>query len=164
MGFPEGGEHRTQAADHAEWRKQGAVPASFDAAKGRVPSDLQGRSDVETALSKWLEEIPADPSRIDEAVEKIQMLVVETYAFIRSQVCDQVELFAESFFKTPMLRSLEQDMTLIELSELDKTNYQARRERLTAETRSAQEGLIAIDSCIERLQSFKRKCEARGGA
>merc|ERR1711865_32356 len=131
------------------------VPASFDAAKERVPSDLQGRSNAETTLSKRLEEIPADASRIDEAVEKVQMLVVETYAFIRSQVCDQVELFAESFFKMPMLRSLEQDMTLIELSELDKMNQEERRERLTAETRSAQEGLIAIDSCVKRLQSFK---------
>jgi len=139
-------------------------PVSAESAKTPVPADTQGRSNVESALSKWLEEIPADPSRIDEAVEKVQMLVAETYAFIRSQVCDQVELFAESFFKLPMVRSLAEDMSMIELSELDKSNYQARRERLTADAKAAQESLLAVDSCIERLQSFKRKCEARGGA
>lgn len=58
-------------------------------------------------------------------MDKVQMLVLKTYSFIRSQVCDQVELFAESFFKLPMLRRLEEDMNRIALSDTDKANYKA---------------------------------------
>merc|ERR1712064_175066 len=54
-----------------------------------------------------------EPEQIDTAVDKVQMLLTRAYGFIRSQVCDQVELFAESFFKLPMLRRLEEDMSLM---------------------------------------------------
>merc|ERR1711862_913054 len=101
-----------------------------------------------------LADIPTEPHEIDEAVDKVQMLVLKTYSFIRSQVCDQVELFSESFFKLPMLRRLEEDMALMELSEDDQANYQARRDRLAAEMRTAQESLVEIDECVDRLQGF----------
>merc|ERR1712216_479116 len=97
---------------------------------------------------------------IDEAVDKVQMLVLKTYSFIRSQVCDQVELFAESFFKLPMLRRLEEDMAAIELSEEDAQNYQSRRERLEGMIHVEEGMLKEVNWCIERLNSFKLKCEA----
>merc|ERR1719333_1953584 len=99
------------------------VLPSFDDTKERIPDEIQNRSSTETTLSKWLSDIPTESHQIDEAVDKVQMLVLKTYSFIRSQVCDQVELFAESFFKLPMLRRLEQDMAEIELSEEDQRNY-----------------------------------------
>jgi hypothetical protein len=139
-----------------------AVLPSFDDTKERIPEEIQNRSTTETHLSKWLSEIPTDSHQIDEAVDKVQMLVLKTYSFIRSQVCDQVELFAESFFKLPMLRRLEEDMAMMDLSQEDQANYQARRENLGSQIAAAQDGLVEINSCIGRLQNFKLKCEARG--
>merc|ERR1712007_285938 len=140
---------------------QEVVLPSFDDTKERIPKEIQGRSGIESTLSKWLTNIPAEPHQIDEAVDQVQMLVLKTYGFIRSQVCDQVELFAESFFKLPMLRRLEEDMSMIELSQTDKANYEARRERLESEMKREQENVQEIRTWIDRLQTFKLKCEAQ---
>merc|ERR1719476_1238728 len=137
-----------------------ALP-SFDDTKERIPKEISGRAGTECVLSKWLADIPTDSSQIDEAVDKVQMLVLKTYSFIRSQVCDQVELFAESFFKLPMLRRLEKDMAQIELTDEDTCNHQARRDRLEQDIERARESLVEIDSCISRIQGFKHKCESR---
>ncbi|CAE7779332.1 dlpC [Symbiodinium necroappetens] len=137
-----------------------ALP-SIDDTKERIPKEIQSRSGIESTLSKWLLEIPTESHQIDEAVDKVQMLVLKTYSFIRSQVCDQVELFAESFFKLPMLRRLEEDMNKISLSDADKTNYKARRERLEGEVTKVRENLKEVSECIERLQGFKLKCNAQ---
>jgi hypothetical protein len=137
-----------------------AIMPSFDDTKERIPKEIVNRSSVESSLSKWLQDIPTDSHQIDEAVDKVQMLVLKTYGFIRSQVCDQVELFAESFFKLPMMRRLEEDMSMMELSEADRSCYHARRERLTAENDNARRGLAEIGTCIDRLHGFKLKCQA----
>jgi GTPase SAR1 family protein len=138
-----------------------AVLPSFDDTKERLPKEIQSRSSIDQQLSRWLQEIPTESNQIDEAVDRVQMLVLKTYGFIRSQVCDQVELFSESFFKLPMLRRLEQDMAITELNETDTKNYHEQRERLTAKMNRACTGLDEISDCIARLQSFKIKSESR---
>merc|ERR1719356_414687 len=137
-----------------------ALP-SFDDTKERIPKEISGRAGTECVPSRWLLDIPTPSHQIDEAVDKVQMLVLKTYSFIRSQVCDQVELFAESFFKLPMLRRLEEDMANIELSNEDKATYQARRDRLDGEIKSHSEAMVEVNWCIDQLQDFKLKCEAR---
>merc|ERR1740123_954199 len=141
---------------------QDAVLPSFDDTKDRIPTEIEGRSGTEATLNKWLTDIPTDSKHIDEAVDKVQMLVLKTYSFIRSQVCDQVELFSESFFKLPMMRRLEEDMAQIELTDEDTTNHQARRDRLEQEIERAKGSLVEIESCVSRIQGFKLKCESRG--
>mmetsp|Transcript_64954 Transcript_64954/g.139107 ORF Transcript_64954/g.139107 Transcript_64954/m.139107 type:complete len:733 (-) Transcript_64954:12-2210(-) len=131
--------------------------------KERIPLEIQSRSGIESTLSKWLQDIPTEAHQIDEAVDKVQMLVLKTYSFIRSQVCDQVELFAESFFKMPMLRRLSEDMANITLSETDKANYKARRERLDGEMKAAQSFGQEVHECIERLETFQMKSLAHRG-
>mmetsp|Transcript_14340 Transcript_14340/g.32621 ORF Transcript_14340/g.32621 Transcript_14340/m.32621 type:complete len:729 (-) Transcript_14340:210-2396(-) len=140
-----------------------AVLPCFEDTKNRIPKEIESRSSIEGTLSKWLQDIPTDSHQIDEAVDKVQMLVLKTYGFIRSQVCDQVELFAESFFKLPMLRRLEEDMSMMELSEQDKANYEARRVRLSEDLKKGRSNLEEVNACIDRLQAFKLKCDARGG-
>merc|ERR1719440_354229 len=108
---------------------------SFEDTKARIPDEIGKRSGIESTLTKWLGEIPTEPKQIDDAVDQVQRLVLKTYAFIRSQICDQVELFAESFFKLPMMRRLEEDMSKIELSEKDKSNYDERRQALHKESK-----------------------------
>lgn len=138
-----------------------AVLPSFDDTKERIPKEVASRSGIESTLSKWLQEIPTDSSQIDEAVDRVQMLVLKTYGYIRSQVCDQVELFSESFFKLPMLRGLQEDMSMIELTAEDKKHYDARRERLSSEIAASASNLSEVGECIDRLNGFKLKCEAR---
>jgi GTP-binding protein EngB required for normal cell division len=145
----------------AEGAQDAAVP-SFNDTKERIPRDIQARAGTEAMLSRWLTEIPSESHQIDEAVEKVQTLLLRTYGFIRARVCDQVELFAESFFKLPMLRRLEEDMAMIDLTAEDEAVYQARRSNLQEEMTTQKEGLAEINWCIERLHSFKLKCEAKG--
>ncbi|CAE8687587.1 unnamed protein product, partial [Polarella glacialis] len=73
---------------HSEDSPGAALP-SIDDTKERIPKEIQSRSGIETTLSKWLLDIPTEAHQIDEAVDKVQMLVLKTYSFIRSQVCDQ---------------------------------------------------------------------------
>jgi hypothetical protein len=138
-----------------------ALLPAFDDTKKRIPTEIESRSGTENTLKKWLDDIPTPSHQIDEAVDKVQMLVLKTYSFIRSQVCDQVELFAESFFKLPMLRRLEEDMAAIELSDEDKATYQGRRDKLGAEIKSHVEANTEVDDCIKRLTEFKLKCEVK---
>lgn len=141
---------------------QDAVLPSFDDTKARIPLEIKSRSGIEATLNKWLQEIPTENDQIDLAVDKVQQLVLKTYSFIRSQVCDQVELFAESFFKLPMMRRLEEDMSMIELTQQDKENYEARRSTLSGQSSQADTALKEINACIDRLNGFKLQCEARG--
>lgn len=138
-----------------------AVLPSFDDTKARIPSEIKNRSGIENVLATWLQDIPTESEHIDVAVDKVQQLVLKTYSFIRSQVCDQVELFAESFFKLPMMRRLEEDMSMIELSEQDKDNYEARRDRLSVEAGQQKVALQEITACIDRLNGFKLKTDAK---
>jgi len=138
-----------------------AVLPSFDDTKLRIPEEIKCRSSIEAVLAKWLSDIPTESDQIDVAVDKVQQLVLKTYSFIRSQVCDQVELFAESFFKLPMMRRLEEDMSMIELSEQDQQNYKARRDLLQGQSQQQTELMTEINGCIDRLNDFRLKTEAK---
>lgn len=87
----------------------------------------------------------------------MQMILLKTFSFIRSQVADQIEIFAESFFKLPMLRRLEGDMDSIELSEVDKKTYAARREVLEEKHGKCTSAIESLDGCITKIQSFALK-------
>lgn len=84
----------------------------------------------------------------------MQLLVLKVYSHIRAQVCDQVELFAESFFKLPLLRRLEEDMIKVSLSDVDRQGYQVRREKLQKEAGANSAGLTTIRECLQELQDF----------
>merc|ERR1711904_539003 len=107
-----------------------------------------------------LQDIPTEAEKIDDAVDKVQMLVLRTYSFIRSQVCDQVELFAESFFKLPMMRRLEEDMSKIVLDEEEQRNYEARRASLEQQNDTEKAALAEVNWCIDRLQMFQLGVQA----
>merc|ERR1712107_68038 len=91
------------------------------------------------------------------AVDRVQLLVLKVYSHIRSQVCDQVELFAESFFKLPLIRKLEEDMSRIELSDVDKAGYKVRVEKLSKDIASNSVALKEVRYCIDILQNFTLK-------
>ena len=134
--------------------------ASFSETKSRIPVELQSRSGWETVLAQWLSLIPQEPQQIEEAVEKVQMLVLKTFSFIRAQIADQIELFAESFFKLPMMRRLEEDMSLIEVSEADKRDYEHRREALLDQEKRLETTINDLDDCVKKLSVFLVKSQA----
>merc|ERR1719198_919643 len=128
--------------------------------ESRIPKEIESRSDMESLLNKWLQEIPTESHQIDMAVDEVQKLVLRIYSLIRSQVCDQVELFTESFFKVPMLRRLGEDMSKIELSDEDKANYAGRRERNQAETKVCEASMKEVSLCIDQLETFKMQTQS----
>lgn len=135
---------------------------SLDDTKRRIPEEIQSRTGIERLVTRKIYDIPLEPHKIDEAVDAVQLMVLKVYSHIRSQICDQVELFAESFFKLPMMRRLEEDMSLIELTDADSASHQARRDRLSGEIDRGQGSLKEIQECIARLQAFALKRRAGG--
>jgi len=130
---------------------------SLEDTKARIPREIQSRTGIERTVTKWLYDIPMEPHKIDDAVDQVQLLVLKVYSHIRSQVCDQVELFAESFFKLPLLRRLEEDMMKMELSKVDKEGYRIRRENLSKESTATVQGLGEVQTCFKVLSNFAMK-------
>lgn len=81
---------------------------------------------------------------------------------MRSRVCDQVELFAESFFKMPLMRRLEEDMMKIELSTVDMQGYAAKRKKLQADFVANQHGMSEVQECLSILTNFVLKHRSSG--
>jgi len=125
--------------------------------KARIPQEIQSRTGIERTVTKWIYDIPTQPHLIDEAVDEVQLLVLKVYSHIRGQICDQVELFAESFFKLPLIRRLEEDMSKIELSDVDKEGYRVRREKLEGERTATAHGLKEVQECMGILSNFALK-------
>ena len=76
-------------------------------------------------------------------------------------MADQIELFAESFFKLPMMRRLEEDMASIELTDVDKEGHMARLEVLEGEFNKIDKSLVAVGECIDKLQNFALKAQSK---
>merc|ERR1712113_1204793 len=107
----------------------------------------------------WIYDIPTEMHELEDAVDLVQLLVLKVYSHIRSKICDQVELFAESFFKMPLMRRLEEDMMKIELSEVDREGYRVRREKLQTEQLANSHGLKEVKECLGTLTSFTLKAK-----
>lgn len=132
-----------------------------EATKRRIPMEIKRRAGTEAVLGRWFNEIPTESSQIDEAVDRVQMLVLKTYSYIRSQVCDQVEIFSESFFKVPMMRQLEAVMSNIELSDKHRTMYESRRDKLQGEISVKEDYEKEIQYCVDQIESFRLSSETR---
>lgn len=137
------------------------LPA-LDDSKARIKEEIQNRTGIERTVMKWIYDIPLEPHKLDEAVDLVQLLVLKVYSHIRSQICDQVELFAESFFKMPLMRRLEEDMMNIELSAVDEQGYKVRREKLQQEYTANEYGIKEVQSCLGILTNFVLTHRASG--
>lgn len=127
---------------------------SFEDSKDRIKNEINSRTGTERTIMKWIYDIPMESHKLDDAVDGVQMLVMKVYSHIRSQICDQVELFAESFFKMPLMRRLEEDMMQIELSDVDKAGNRARREQLKVDGVANTHGLKEVTECHKILADF----------
>lgn len=134
--------------------EEGLQLPTLDDTKDRILKELQSRTGMERMVTKWIYEIPLEPHKLDDAVDQVQLLVLKVYSRIRSQICDQVELFSESFFKMPLMRRLEEDMMKIELSEVDLKGYRDRRIKLEKDLEANTYGLKEVNECLQRLNTF----------
>jgi GTP-binding protein EngB required for normal cell division len=128
---------------------------SFQDTKLRIPNEIEERSGIETYLTQWLTQVPMGPSEIDDAVDRVQMLVLRTYAAIRAQISDQIELFAESFFKLPMMNRLSDDMYAVELDEEQKATMAELRKQLEERHANHTKYITSLTTCVKKLQDFK---------
>jgi len=149
----------TARLDDGEIGEEMLLPSPEDT-KARIPQEISSRCGIERTVTKWIFDIPQEPQLIDDAVDKVQLLVLKVYSHIRSQVCDQVELFAESFFKLPLMRRLEEDMNQIELSEVDREGYKVRREKLLKEKNANTHAVAEVKECLRILENFTLKVKS----
>ncbi|KAF4671243.1 Dynamin- protein [Perkinsus chesapeaki] len=136
---------------------------SFDDTKARIPIEIEWRSRMERKLRKRLNAIPTDPLMIDEAVEKIQTLMMITFINIRNCLCDQLELFADSFFQLPMARHLQGEMSTIQLRPEDRAPFMARRKDVQHDLDRSEAMLEDIEWCIDQIHTFASTTKARQG-
>lgn len=143
--------------DPAEW----AVIPDFENTCMRIPWEIDSRGAAESRIQNWLFKIPSDPNYIDEAVIKVQGLVNKIFGYIRAQLADQMELYGEAFFKVPMMRRLEEDMSEIDIDDLDKDTYRSRRKLLKMEMSTLEESNEVIKECLDKLNNFVLKTKGR---
>ena len=128
----------------------------FADTKARIPKEISQRSTVEKLLQEMVNEIPIDNDHVDEAVEKVQALMITVFRAIRNLICDQLELFADSFFQLPMSRHLEGEMMNVNLSESELAKFEALRESKETVVARTREMLGNINWCVEEVARFTK--------
>jgi hypothetical protein len=128
----------------------------FEDTKARIPLELSQRSNVEQLLQEMVNEIPIDNNSLDEAVEKVQALMITVFRAIRNLICDQLELFSDSFFHLPMSRHLEGAMMDVALSDNELAKFEGLRSIRESDVKVSSEMLEHVDWCIEAIKQFTR--------
>jgi hypothetical protein len=139
--------------EEAAWLGEMTLP-SFTDTITRIPKEMSHRSTIEKLLQEMVNEIPIDTGHVDEAVEKVQALMITVFRAIRNLICDQLELFADSFFQLPMSRHLEGEMMDVQLGDSDKVRFQSLREGKGEEVERTKEILDNVIWSIVQVENF----------
>eukprot|EP00929_Paragymnodinium_shiwhaense_P102323 TRINITY_DN6553_c0_g1_i1.p1 TRINITY_DN6553_c0_g1~~TRINITY_DN6553_c0_g1_i1.p1 ORF type:complete len:761 (-),score=199.31 TRINITY_DN6553_c0_g1_i1:538-2820(-) len=138
-----------------------AVVPSFEEIKGSVPGRVQGRLNQDAELCRWMESIPTESQRSEEAMSMVTSMIQSTFGLIRSELADQLELSIESLFRLQMLRRLEHDMSNVELVDESAQAYLEQHAALKEKIAKTSATVTEVGGCIARVQSFKLKQEMR---
>jgi len=79
---------------------------------------------------------------------------VKTFAFVRSTIAYQLELFAVSFYQLPMLRKLESSMQDIELDDDSLSEAARRKAALDQEIELLLNKQEVLQDCINNIRKF----------
>merc|ERR1712137_1520363 len=90
-----------EGAEVADADMEEPVLPSFEDTKERIPKEIQERSSLETRLSKWLQEIPTESKDIDNAVDKVQVLVLTTFGSILHRFATKLNFLQSHFSSFP---------------------------------------------------------------
>jgi hypothetical protein len=87
--------------------------------------------------------------------------MISTFASIRNMVCDQMELFADSFFMIPMARHLQGEMNAIEIKKDSRelAAFTARRQNLADDEDRLKSEIDDLEWCLNEINNFKRKIQ-----
>lgn len=129
---------------------------SFEDTKARIPDEINHRTGVERQVQQLVNAIPVDILHIDEAVERVQWMLMTVFKYIRNMLCDQMELFADSFFQLPLSRQLESEMVKIQLDESTVTKFAVDRKNKQHELDRANDMLTSVAWCINAISTFQR--------
>jgi GTP-binding protein EngB required for normal cell division len=137
-----------------------ATLPSFEDTVARIPLEMSHRATIEGLLQSLVNEIPIDSDHVEIAVEKVQALMITVFRAIRNLICDQMELFADSFFLLPMSRHLEGQMIDVVLSEQDVARFAGLRDAKEEQAQKISTMLENINWSAEAIEQFARR---RGG-
>ena len=129
------------------------LPSKTETLK-RINVEFRDRGKLDIYIRKLVAEIPEDNLRANEAVEKVTSILVKTFAFVRSTIADQLELFAVSFYQLPMLRKLESSMQDIELDEDSLAEATARTSCLKQEMDVLAKKQKVLAECLDSIRLF----------
>lgn len=130
---------------------------TFADKKKRVPAEIDKRLGVDNILQRWLSNIPSEMTQVDKAVDMAQILLLKTFQVIRCNIADQLELYAESFFKLPMLRRLDTDMFEIELSEAEQELHHAKQQEVEVDRDNLKKRVAVLSMCEKALKTFRQQ-------
>lgn len=131
------------------------VAPTFESTKERISKEVGDRMGLHGKLSDQIKKIPEDPRDIDRAISYVSKIIEQTFAVIRCQVADQMQLYSESFFLLPMLRRLEGEMANMELADDDKRRYRMRKSVLDEEEQRTASVRADLSWCVDAVQKFK---------
>lgn len=151
-----GDESEETSPPEDDWMADMSLP-SFQDTRERIPKEMSHRSTIEKLLQEMVNEIPIDNNHVDEAVEKVQALMITVFRAIRNLICDQLELFADSFFQLPMSRHLEGEMMDVQLSESDLARFSGLRDGKKEELDRVSELLDNVTWCVGAVEKFGAK-------
>ncbi|CAD7946649.1 unnamed protein product [Amoebophrya sp. A120] len=124
----------------------------------RIRREFSDRGKLDMYLKHLVASIPDNQLAGSEVVEKVTSILVTTFAFVRSFMADELELFAVSFYQLPMLRRLEADMHEIVLDEESRTQAALRKDELEREMKNLDNTLVTLRECILKIKTFRRCC------
>merc|ERR1712070_506374 len=113
----------------------------------RIQKELRARGRLDQYLRRLIASIPEDNLRSNEAVEKVTSILVRTFAFVRSFIADELELFSCAFYQLPMLRRLEQYMQDICLDEEMVAEVDRRKRALEKEIAETERRIKVVAEC-----------------
>ena len=146
-------ENQSPENNEEDWMADMALP-SFQDTRERIPKEMSHRSTIEKLLQEMVNEIPIDNSHVDEAVEKVQALMITVFRAIRNLICDQLELFSDSFFQLPMSRHLEGEMMDVQLSESDVLRFTGMRDSKKDNMDAMGEMVENLNWCVGAVEKF----------
>jgi hypothetical protein len=112
--------------------------------------ERQRGKDTMEQLRRQIEDTGPD----DEAVDRVQAMIICIFKVLRNRLADQMELMAESFFLLPMLRLLESEMCDIELDDETQAEFSTRREFLVIDKNKLQKKLDNFTWALNETEMF----------